>query len=106
VDLTVIPLYENAGERCSVFAQVGGSTWFFNPSDFIIDLSGFQNAIGPGQFQVVEIGNDLDIEYSPTPEPASLTLCSIGLLISLGGPAAWKRAAHRKKGRESLALGA
>jgi hypothetical protein len=75
------------------FAQVGGTTWSFNPADFVVNASGFQNQPG-GDLYVVDIGNDLFVAYG-TPEPCSLTLCGLGLAC-VAGLASKSRARSRR----------
>jgi autotransporter-associated beta strand protein len=45
---------------------------------FQIDSTDFANSLDGGSFEVVEAGNDLDIEFTPAPEPASFSVLAVG----------------------------
>ena len=53
----------------------------FTPSEFAIDTSGFQNALGGGSFSVVQQNSDLVLQFNPAqavPEPDSIGLSLLG----------------------------
>jgi T5SS/PEP-CTERM-associated repeat protein/autotransporter-associated beta strand protein len=57
--------------------SVGG----FNPQDFTIDASGFQNSLGIGSFFVTDNGSNLMMNFTPVPEPSTYGLMAAGLLV-------------------------
>jgi fibronectin-binding autotransporter adhesin len=59
--------------KSQVFTLVtadGGITGF-NPAEFAVDTSNFENSLGSGSFFVAEAGNNLDLDFTPVPEPAT-----------------------------------
>lgn len=52
----------------------------FNAADFHIVTSGFTNSMGSGQFYVTEVGNNLDLNFTPVPEPSTWALIGAGVL--------------------------
>lgn len=63
----------------------GASITSFAASDFIIDTSGFANALD-GVFSVERSSNDLLLRYTPVPEPQTGVLAILGL----AGLAVWR----------------
>ena len=50
----------------------------FNPADFTVDL-GDLNGVGPGTWAVSQVGENLDLNFSPVPEPSTWALMGYGL---------------------------
>ncbi len=65
-----------------LFLNASGGITGFDASSFAIDLSHFSNAYS-GQFFVTEVGNALLLNYS-VPEPATLVLAGVGLVLFAG----------------------
>ncbi len=51
----------------------------FASGEFVVDTSGFANAF-PGQFTVVQDGNNLDLAYSSVPEPSAFLSLGLGMV--------------------------
>ncbi len=56
-----------------------GSISGFDPLDFSVNTSGFQNLLGGGSFFVSENGSALDLNFTPVPEPSTWILMIAGL---------------------------
>ena len=52
----------------------------FNPSEFAVDTSGFANNLDGGNFSVVQDGNNLDLLFTPVPEPSTYLFVAIAML--------------------------
>jgi hypothetical protein len=50
----------------------------FNASDFVINAGSFSNSLGIGSFYVTTVGNDLDLDFTPVPEPSTWALMALG----------------------------
>jgi hypothetical protein len=50
----------------------------------MIDQEFFQTPVGAGQFNVTQVGNDLDLNFTPVPEPSTWALMGSDL-CALGG---------------------
>ena len=72
-----------------VLATAGGGITGFAASMFTVDTSGFQNSLGGSHFFVALDGNNLDLDFTPVPEPA--TWLGGALLLGLAGSRAWRR---------------
>lgn len=71
----------------SLFTSPGGVT-NFSAGNFVLDTSQFSNNLGIGSFSIVQTGNEIDLEFSPVPEPSTYALFASGLgLIGL----VWRR---------------
>ncbi|HZZ19377.1 MAG TPA: autotransporter-associated beta strand repeat-containing protein [Opitutaceae bacterium] len=56
----------------------------FNANEFQIVDSGFQNSIGAGFFSVSEVGNNLELNFTPVPEPSTWCLVATGAALLTG----------------------
>ncbi len=65
----------------------------FNASDFNIITSGFTNPMGSGVFYVSEVGNNLNLNFTPVPEPSTWALIGAGVLAAV--PFALRRRRQR-----------
>ena len=54
----------------------------FDPSQLVIDASGFPNPDN-GSFTLISDGQNIALLYLPVPEPASLGIYAIGILLLL-----------------------
>jgi autotransporter-associated beta strand protein len=52
----------------------------FNAADFNIITSGFTNGTGGGGFSVSQVGNNLNLDFTPVPEPSTWALMASGIL--------------------------
>jgi hypothetical protein len=50
----------------------------FNAADFNIITSGFSNGTGGGVFSVSKVGNNLDLNFTPVPEPSTWAMMVLG----------------------------
>ena len=75
------------------FANASSITGF-NAADFNIITSGFTNSTGGGSFSVSEVGNNLDLNFTPVPEPSTWVLMGAGTL-ALGFAALRRRCVAR-----------
>jgi len=57
----------------------------FNSSDFTVNTTSFQNALGGGMFLVGESGNTLILDFTPVPEPSTWMLLAAGLATAVAG---------------------
>jgi autotransporter-associated beta strand protein len=80
------------------FNSVVGYSWTFatassitsfSAADFNIITSGFTNGTGGGIFSVSQVGNNLDLNFTPVPEPS--TWAMMGLGSAAIGLLAWRR---------------
>lgn len=60
-----------------VLATTGGISGFA-AGEFAVNTAGFGNALNGGRFSVVEDGNNLDLMFTPAPEPATWALLMLG----------------------------
>ena len=61
----------------------------FNSADFNIITSGFTNNFAGGGFSITEVGNNLDLNFTPVPEPSTWALMGLGAAGL--GLLAWRR---------------
>jgi len=66
----------------------------FNSADFNIITSGFTNNFAGGGFSISEVGNNLDLNFTPVPEPSTWALLGGGVLVLV--PIALRRRRLRK----------
>lgn len=53
----------------------------FSASDFTINTTGFQNATSGGLFSVSNVGNNLFLNFTPVPEPATWAMTALGIAV-------------------------
>jgi len=70
-----------------------GSISGFAATDFAINTANFQNSLGGGAFNVLLVGNDLDLNFTPVPEPSTWLLMAAGLATL--GACAYRTRRHR-----------
>jgi hypothetical protein len=56
-----------------------GISGFSSPTQFSVDQQYFQTSVGSGQFYVSQVGSDLDLNFTPVPEPSTWALMASGL---------------------------
>jgi hypothetical protein len=72
----------NVGEDYSfAIATAAGGITGFNPGDFVLDLSGYQNPLANGFWSISQVGNNLDLNFTAVPEPSMAMLWSVGLAL-------------------------
>jgi hypothetical protein len=62
----------------------------FNAGFLNINVSGFLNPVNRGTFSVGKSSNDLDLNFTPVPEPSTWAMLAGGL-FALGGAALRRR---------------
>jgi fibronectin-binding autotransporter adhesin len=69
------------------FAASGSAITGFSASQFNLVTTGFSNGTAGGSFSFTEVGNNLYLDFTPVPEPATWTLLltGAGLVAALGG---------------------
>ena len=79
-----------------VLVSADGGISGYNPAEFVVDASGFQNATDGGSFAVVQQGNNLDLVFTnAVPEPSVwVLLCLSG--VGLGIMALRRRHADKR----------
>jgi autotransporter-associated beta strand protein len=58
----------------------GGSLSGFTANQFNLNTSGFTNGTGGGSFTFTQVGNSLDLNFTPVPEPSTWILMGAGIL--------------------------
>jgi autotransporter-associated beta strand protein len=69
----------NSAQAYSWTLVTAGSIAGFNPADFSVTTANFQNPLDGGSFLVGEVGNTLDLSFTPVPEPSTWMLLMAGL---------------------------
>ena len=67
-------------------ASASGGINGFDPVDFTIDASGFENSLGTGSFFLSADSSNLMLNFTPVPEPSTYALMAAGLVVLL-----WRR---------------
>ena len=63
-----------------VLVQADGGMTGFNPAEFAVDASSFQNNTDGGLFSVMQQGNNLDLVFtSAVPEPGTWAMLGVGV---------------------------
>jgi autotransporter-associated beta strand protein len=62
------------------FASSTNAISGFLPSQFNLNMSGFMNGIAGGGFSFSEVGNNLELNFTPVPEPSTWALMGAGVL--------------------------
>jgi hypothetical protein len=76
-----VPNFDPTQSYTWTFLQTSGGIIGFNQSAIALDTSGFTNSY-TGQFYLASTGYNLEIEYSPTPEPEHLLgICGLAALL-------------------------
>ena len=73
------------------FAASGSAIAGFSASQFNLVTMGFSNSTAGGTFSFTEIGNNLFLDFTPVPEPATWALLLAG--AALVGLVAWRQRA-------------
>lgn len=64
-----------------VLVQADGGITGYNPAEFTVDTSAFQNGTQGGSFSVVQAGNNLDLVFTTAvPEPSTWALLVVGAM--------------------------
>ena len=64
-----------------VLVQADGGISGYDPAEFVVDTSSFQNATQGGSFSVVQQGNNLELVFTTAvPEPSTWALLSAGVM--------------------------
>lgn len=63
----------------------------FNSAQFNIDLSGFTNDWSGGSFSVTKVGNNLNLVFTPVPEPQTYAILLGCGALGLAGYRRWRR---------------
>lgn len=67
--------------QIATLSSAGGSITGFSPSKFVLNTSGFDNGnIPASDFGLVVDSQNIDVSYSPTPEPSTLLLVGFSSL--------------------------
>jgi hypothetical protein len=53
----------------------------FNPADFTVNSSLFTNSLGGGSFSFTSVGNNIDLNFTPVPEPSTWALMAAGVSV-------------------------
>jgi fibronectin-binding autotransporter adhesin len=67
----------------------------FDSAKFSIEASAFLTNVGPGDFAFVNVGGQLQLTFTPVPEPSTYVLMATGL--GAMGLAAWRRRRQRQR---------
>jgi len=90
VKLTTLTLADVAGTAANfndgtdysfAIATAAGGISGFNPGDFVLDLSGYQNPLAGGFWSISQAGNSVDLNFTAVPEPSMVMLWSVGLTL-------------------------
>ena len=76
--------FDPAKSYAFVLVSADGGIVGYNPAEFTVDTSGFQNGINGGSFSVGQSGNNLILNYNVVPEPATWRLLGFGGVFLLG----------------------
>ena len=63
------------------FANSGSAISGFSPNQFNILTGGFLNPVGGGTFSVIEVGNSLELNFTPAPEPSTWAMLAAGVFV-------------------------
>lgn len=74
--------FDNTRPYSWVIASATGVTGF-DPNAFNLDTAGFGNSLGIGSFFLTQSGDDLQLNFTPVPEPSTFALLGTGLLLML-----------------------
>jgi hypothetical protein len=65
--------------------SVTGTTTNFSSSAFVVDSATyFSNPTNLGQFSVMDVGNNLTLNFTPVPEPSTWALMASGICAAFG----------------------
>jgi hypothetical protein len=63
------------------FAASGSAITGFSASQFNLVTKGFSNSTAGGTFSLTEVGNNLFLDFTPVPEPATCALLLAGVAL-------------------------
>jgi fibronectin-binding autotransporter adhesin len=63
------------------FANSGSAISGFSPNQFNILTGGFLNPVGGGTFSITEVGNSLELNFTPAPEPSTWAMLAAGVFV-------------------------
>ena len=90
IKLTTLTLGDTAGQAANLnpresysmaIATASGGIVGFNPNDFVLDLSGYQNPLNEGFWSISKAGNSIDLNFTAVPEPSTVMLWLVGLAV-------------------------
>jgi autotransporter-associated beta strand protein len=97
IELTTLTLANVAGQMNNfnngqsytwTIAAVSGTINGFDATDFTLDASNFANALGGGSFSISQSGGNINLTFTPVPEPHEYAMISALGLAAFG---VWRR---------------
>jgi len=66
------------------FVATTGGISGFDADAFVLDAGSLQNDLGGGTFWISQSGNDLQVNFTPIPEPSTLAMAAMAAMGLLG----------------------